>query len=302
MPRPLRYFDARTAPRADILRAVNEDGACVVTNIITAAQADAIVAEMRPFIELTGTGMDSFSGANTTRTGGLAGRSRSFCDAVLRNPILRAVADEVLLPWCKRYQAMATQVIRIGPNSRAQPWHRDRQAWGKDLVGERPTEAETCYAVMPKGSALIYTGSVIQAGGANVTKDKWRVGMSVAFACGWLRQEENQYLSVPPEIARTLHPDVQELLGYAMGDYAQGYYSPPTLEAVRAARHLVKGHESGPFGNDKLAGEISLGRSPRPWGQTAGVKKDEGILNEATIEVVEEQWKKEDAAKAEARL
>lgn len=250
----MQYFDARQATPQEVVAAIQRDGACVVTHLIPAADADAVVAEMRPYFERTTTGNDSFAGLNTTRSGALAARSPTFNRAVLKNKFFRAAADATLLPWCKRYQLMASQLIRIGPNSPAQPWHRDRQAWGTDLLGEKvepqlasvwaltdftvengatravpgthvrplnyeyqPTDEEISYAEMPKGSAIFYTGSVLHSGGANVTKGEWRHGMHVSFACGWLRQEENQYLSVPPEVARTLDPEIQELLGYSLG-------------------------------------------------------------------------------------
>jgi ectoine hydroxylase-related dioxygenase (phytanoyl-CoA dioxygenase family) len=38
-----------------------------------------------------------------------------------------------------------------------------------------------------------------------------------------LRQEENQYLSVPLEIARTLPVELLKLIGYRRGAYALGY-------------------------------------------------------------------------------
>lgn len=129
MPAPLRYFDARSCTREEVVAAIKEDGCCIVTNLITAEQADAIVSEMQPFIERTTTGNDNFAGVNTTRTGALAARSPTFNKHVLLNPFFLAAADETLLPWTKRYQVMATQVIRIGPGSPAQPWHRDREAW-----------------------------------------------------------------------------------------------------------------------------------------------------------------------------
>ena len=37
-----------------------------------------------------------------------------------------------------------------------------------------------------------------------------------AYILGWLRQEENQYLAVPPEIARTLPENLQRLVGYQL--------------------------------------------------------------------------------------
>ena len=54
-----------------------------------------------------------------------------------------------------------------------------------------------------------------------------RIGLNITYSLGWLRQEENQYLSTPPELAKSLPRELQELIGYAMGQYALGYYSPP---------------------------------------------------------------------------
>jgi hypothetical protein len=53
------------------------------------------------------------------------------------------------------------------------------------------------------------------------------MGINITYTLGWLRQEENQYLSCPPEIARTFSPELQALLGYSMGGYAMGYFTPP---------------------------------------------------------------------------
>jgi len=76
---------------------------------------------------------------------------------------------------------------------------------------------QIAYAEMPAGSAVIYLGSTIHAGGANVT-DIPRRGAHLSFTLGWLRTEENNYLSVPPEYAATLSRQAQELLGYAVHD------------------------------------------------------------------------------------
>ena len=54
-------------------------------------------------------------------------------------------------------------------------------------------------AVMPKGSVLLYLGSTWHGGGANKT-DTLRAGLINTYALGWLRQEENQYLSGVPAI------------------------------------------------------------------------------------------------------
>ena len=67
------------------------------------------------------------------------------------------------------------------------------------------------------------------------------------YCLGWLRQEENQYLSCPPEVAKAFVPRLQELLGYTQGEYALGYYSDPL-------------DQSGTM--EVLAPEVRLGRTP----------------------------------------
>jgi len=81
-----------------------------------------------------------------------------------------------------------------------------------------PEPDELVCAEMPAGSAVLYLGSTIHAGGRNSTKDGWRRGMHMSFVVGWLRTEENNYLSTPPGVARTLSRRAQELLGYAAHD------------------------------------------------------------------------------------
>lgn len=58
-----------------------------------------------------------------------------------------------------------------------------------------------------------------------------------------MRTEENQFLSCPPEVAKDLDPDLQELLGYTMGNYALGYYSDPAEVAeasdIRPPEHVL---------------------------------------------------------------
>lgn len=112
--RNLQYFDARTATKQQVIDAVRADGACVVTHLIPPEAADAILNEMKPYVDMTSGGNDDFAGVNTTRTGALAARSPTFNKYCLLNPFLLACAEEFLLPWCKRFHVMATQLIRIG--------------------------------------------------------------------------------------------------------------------------------------------------------------------------------------------
>ena len=76
---------------------------------------------------------------------------------------------------------------------------------------------------MPKGSVLLYVGSVYHGGGAN-DSDEHRLGINVGYTLAWLRQEENQYLACPPEVARTLPIELAKLIGYDKAAYALGYW------------------------------------------------------------------------------
>lgn len=62
------------------------------------------------------------------------------------------------------------------------------------------------------------------------------MGINITYSLAWLRQEENQFLSCPPEAAKQLDPELQELLGYTMGSVACGYYSE--LKPPGEAREL----------------------------------------------------------------
>jgi ectoine hydroxylase-related dioxygenase (phytanoyl-CoA dioxygenase family) len=70
---------------------------------------------------------------------------------------------------------------------------------------------------MPAGSAVVYSGGAIHAGGAN-RSDVQRRGAHLSYCLGWLRTEENNYLSTPPALAAGLPRRAQELLGYALHD------------------------------------------------------------------------------------
>ncbi len=275
----LRYFDA-DANLDEVVACVKSDGACVMTGVLDAGQVAALKDELTPWVDVSPGGRDGFTGFKTSRTGALVARS-PLCREVVMHPRVLEAANTFLSPWTNRIQLHLTQVIRLMPGQGAQPLHRDRLAWGGYIPAEiepqfntiwaltdfteengatrvipgsvrwpadrRASLPEKTQAVMPAGSVLLYSGSVIHGGGENRSdSDRW--GLNITYTLGWLRTEENQYLSCPPDIARDLEPDLQELLGYTMGNYALGYYSDP--HQVLAA-------------SDTLPPELALGRKPR---------------------------------------
>src|SRR5207249_724315 len=89
---------------------------------------------------------------------------------------------------------------RVVPGSHHWP---DRQLSPAEQAARPPVAPEhIAYAEMPKGSAVVYTGGTIHAGGSNVT-DIPRRGAHLSYCLGWLRTEENNYLAVPPAVPAT---------------------------------------------------------------------------------------------------
>ena len=247
-----------SARTEEILEVIHADGAVILKDMLSPSETDAVLDEVRPYMDTTENGHDEFSGHQTTRTGALVARSPLCRELILNSSVLDAT-KAFLDPYCARFQLHLGQIIRLRPGQPSQQIHRDRWAWGKYLKGVEPqfntiwalsefTEAngatqlvpgsidwpddrvaeagEICQAIMDPGSALLYTGSVFHGGGENLSNAD-RVGMNITYSLGWLRQEENQYLSCPPEIAKDLSPEMQNLLGYTLGSYALGYYTPP---------------------------------------------------------------------------
>jgi hypothetical protein len=247
---------------------VGRDGAVVVDDVADPALLDRIEGELRPYLDATPPGPDDFSGNRTRRTGSLIARSPS-CRELVLHPLALGAA-RTLLGHATNIQLHLTQAIAIGPGETAQPIHRDQWAFdffpfpqgyevqcntiwamtdfteengatrvvlGSNAAADRlsfgPDDTEP--AGMGRGSVLFYSGSVYHGGGANRSEET-RLGLNITYNVAWLRQEENQYLSCPREVAETLPTDLLRLMGYDRGAYALGYIDDlrDPIEAVRS--------------------------------------------------------------------
>jgi ectoine hydroxylase-related dioxygenase (phytanoyl-CoA dioxygenase family) len=216
------------------------------------AEIDGFVEAADPSRKLMNPAIEWFMGKETRHLTGVAGKSRIFAERILCHEVLCGIADRILLPSCVRYQLNVAHVLDRGPGSEQQLLHRDELVWcqvprphpelqvasvialcdftadnGATRIvpgshrwpeGREARPEELAVAEMRAGSAVVYLGSTIHGGGPNVTRDRRRRGMHLSYTLGWLRTEENHYLSTPLEVARTLPRRAQELLGYAVHD------------------------------------------------------------------------------------
>jgi hypothetical protein len=263
---PIAHLPSTARPE-EVAELVSSEGAVVVDRLAPLALMDRIADELRPFLDATPIGPDTFSGINTRRTGSLIARSPASRELVL-HPLSLGTTG-IFLGHATNFQLHLTQAIAIGAGEAAQPIHRDQWAfdffpfppgyevqcntiWAQtDFTEENGatrivpgsnkgedrlsfTSADTEPAEMARGSVLFYSGSVYHGGGANRSQST-RIGLNITYNVAWLRQEENQYLSVPREVAETLPTELLRLMGYDRGAYALGYIDDlrDPIEAVR---------------------------------------------------------------------
>ncbi len=163
------------------------------------------------------------------------------------------VVERVLDPGCL---VSSLSSIAILPGEAAQPIHADDQLiplpkphvptvcntmWaltdfteangatrvvpGSHLADHSPDYGapyDSVAAEMERGSVLVWHGSLWHGGGANTTGDR-RVGIAMNYCAGWIRQQENQQLGIPREIAAGFSPRLRQLCGYGIYNGLMGH-------------------------------------------------------------------------------
>ena len=231
---------------ADHIARVKRDGYTIVENAIAPDLIEALNdALIRLERELEAKpAMNGFEGHRTVRIYNLLVHDPVFAQIPVHSavlPIVEGVLDEGCL-------ISSLSSIAIDPGYIAQPIHADDQViplakphaplvcnsmWaltdftaangatrlvpGSHLKPnpEYGGTYETVPAEMPKGSVLIWDGALWHGGGANAT-DTRRTGIAMNYCAGFVRQQENQQLGIPPEVVRGFPPRLQELVGYGV--------------------------------------------------------------------------------------
>jgi|TARA_B100002052_G_scaffold263746_1_gene259135 hypothetical protein len=255
----IEHRTVETSPE-ELLEILEQDGGVIVEGILNDNDLAGVRNDLSPFLDASAPGDNDFWGFETKRVGALMARSPKCRDLAL-HPLVNAVCETYLAPYSDGYQLHFTQAVCIGPNEDPQALHRDRGVWGGHLNrsietqfstiwaisdfttdngatrivpgshtwdrDRQPTNEEIASAVMPAGSVMFYNGSVLHGGGTNTTRNEYRLAVLLHYTLVWLRQEENQYLSCPPDIAETLSPELRALMGYTQGGPVLGFYSTP---------------------------------------------------------------------------
>ncbi|WP_419924060.1 phytanoyl-CoA dioxygenase family protein [Candidatus Poriferisocius sp.] len=265
----LSHFPS-TADPAEISDHLRRFGYAIVDDVADGAAMDRLEAEAMPFIEASDPGRDEYDGRFTRRTGALVARCPTARRLVMDPLVVGTVSH--FLGHVSAVQLHLTQIISVEPGETRQKLHRDEMAFdffpfGADyhvqcntmwaltdftaengathiLAGSSDDEAiglPDAQAEMRRGSVLFYDGKVLHGAGAN-SSGGVRRGVNITYAVGWVRQEENQYLACPPEIARTLDDDLLRMMGYTQGAFALGYVGDQIdpLAALRGSTAKAK--------------------------------------------------------------
>lgn len=243
-----------------IVSAMRRQGAAIVESVVSHDLVERVAEELRPHFDRNGRYDESdFNGFSTLRLSEILARSRSSAD-LIGHDLVCAVADEILLPHCVNYRIGSCTGIEIWPGETAQYLHRDdgiypmtfpgvewqiSALWAlTDFTEENGAtrvlpgshnglgrlrgvqQSDTVAAEMPKGSVLFYMGSTYHGGGANLSNAS-RMALINTYALGWLRQEENMYLSIPKEIADSYPKKIRDLMGYTHHGHLLGFIGDP---------------------------------------------------------------------------
>jgi ectoine hydroxylase-related dioxygenase (phytanoyl-CoA dioxygenase family) len=249
---------------------IARDGYTIIDDAIEPSLVDELNADLERLERLYDVqpAGNSFEGEHTIRIYNLLALGELYERIPVHRNVL-PVVEQVLDPGCL---VSSLSSITICPNETAQPIHADDQLipltkphvptvcntmWaltdfteangatrlvpGSHLADSSPDYGhpyDSVAAEMSKGSVLVWHGSLWHGGGANATTDR-RVGIAMNYCAGFIRQQENQQLGVPPEIAARFSPRLRELCGYGVYNGLIGHinkHSPVEMLDAAAAK------------------------------------------------------------------
>jgi ectoine hydroxylase-related dioxygenase (phytanoyl-CoA dioxygenase family) len=238
----------------DHLDAIARDGYTIVENAIAPDFLDELnedLLRLESDYEVVPAD-NSFEGSRTVRIYNLLAFGRVY-EAIPVHEHVLPIVEGVLDRGCL---VSSLSSIAILPGETAQPIHADDQLIPLDKP-HAPTVCNSMWALtdfteengatrvipgshladcspdygkpydsvpaeMSKGSVLVWHGSLWHGGGANAT-DEPRVGVAMNYCAGWIRQQENQQLGIPRDVAARFSPRLRQLCGYGIYNGLMGH-------------------------------------------------------------------------------
>jgi ectoine hydroxylase-related dioxygenase (phytanoyl-CoA dioxygenase family) len=228
---------------------IAEQGYTVIPRVLVPERADALRADLEQLERDLGIvpSTNPFEGSRTWRIYNLLVHGELY-EQIPVHPTVLPVVEGVLDAGCL---ISSLSSIAIGPGESAQMIHADDQliplpkphvptvcntdftaangatriipgSHRRDHSPDPTQQYESIAAEMGKGSVLVWHGSLWHGGGANAT-DARRFGIAMNYCAGWVRQQENQQLGIPREIARGFSPRLRELVGYGVYNHLIGH-------------------------------------------------------------------------------
>lgn len=258
---------------------IRRDGYSIVENAIASEFLDSLAEDLLRLEREMGIvpARNAFEGTRTVRIYNLLLYGKDF-EQIPVHPNVLPIVERVLDRGCL---VSSLSSIAIGPDEVPQPIHADDQLiplpkphvplvcntmWaitdftdangatriipGSHLYDHSPDfmkEYDSIPAEMPRGSVMVYNGSLWHGGGANRTGQR-RVGIAMNYCAGFIRQQENQQLGIPREIAARFAPRLQELVGYSLYNGLIGHIDkrhPKELLGLRPDGRLIWEVEAG---------------------------------------------------------
>ncbi|KAF6821731.1 phytanoyl dioxygenase family protein [Colletotrichum plurivorum] len=246
-------------PTEDIIYLLKRDGGVFIKGLIPEPDVDQAYEECRERLDNDVEWCGSFFPKETQRAPALLALSPTYARTQMMNPVYQKVCEHFLTTrnwfwWgnerkesvSKPYVHSCT-AMRIGPGGKAQPLHRDdyiSHNFHREIEewdDERDKTRESAVGLFVAGTKVTK-----ENGGTQFIPRShlWATDRKVpprVEDCIYaeMDKEENQYLSVPQEIAKTYDRPVQEFMGYAMSDPACGYVDQ--LDPIFVLRPELKG-------------------------------------------------------------
>jgi ectoine hydroxylase-related dioxygenase (phytanoyl-CoA dioxygenase family) len=280
----MRTVRCRAVAKTDVSAHVVEhvariatDGYTIVEGAIEPDFVDALADDLlrlERFFGVQPSG-NSFEGHHTVRIYNLLAYGPRY-ERIPVHPNVLPIVEGVLDAGCL---ISSLSSIAIDPGEAAQPIHADDQLipldkphnptvcnsmWaltdfteangatriipGSHTSAQNPRYGEhydSIAAEMPKGSVLVWHGSLWHGGGANTTNER-RLGIAMNYCAGFIRQQENQQLGLARDTVERFPARLRELVGYGVYNALIGHINK------RAPEQL-------------LLGDAPTGDSPMVW-------------------------------------